>query len=250
MAMPYRKLDAAIRAVAESLSQPGDRSQALERIVTAARDNVSGTDYASITVRHLDDGLETIASSDPIAMALDELQYTLREGPCYDAVTADTITYSDDLADDSQWPRYGPGAAELGLNSQLAVRIAEDSRSITGLNLYSRSRKGFEDTDGMPGLFASQARIVLGYATHLQTLQGALDSRETIGQAVGILRERYQISAERAFEYLVRLSQNNNVKLRDVAASINAIDPEGPPAIDSGPPTSYPFGAVVSPPPA
>jgi hypothetical protein len=124
MAMPYRKLDAAIRAVAESLSQPGDRSQALERIVTAARDNVSGTDYASITVRHLDDGLETIASSDPIAMALDKLQYTLREGPCYDAVSADTITYSDDLADDSQWPRYGPRAAELGLNSQLAIPSA------------------------------------------------------------------------------------------------------------------------------
>jgi hypothetical protein len=244
--MPYRKLDAAIQAMTESLSQPGDKAQALERIVTAARDNVPGTDYASITVRHLDAGLETIASTDPIAVTLDELQYTLHEGPCYDAVTADTITYSDDLSDDPQWPRYGPGAAALGLNSQLAVRITEDSRSITGLNLYSRSRKGFEETDGMPGLFASHARIALGYATHVQSLRGALDSRETIGQAVGILRERYRLTPERAFEYLVRLSQNNNVKLRDVAASINSIDPDGPPANDSGAPDGYPFGGYGS----
>jgi AmiR/NasT family two-component response regulator len=98
----------------------------------------------------------------------------------------------------------------------------------------------------MPSLFASQARIVLGFATHLQSLQGALGSREVIGQAVGILRERYKISAERAFEYLVRLSQNNNVKLREVAASINSIDPLGPPAIDSGSPDSYPFGGYGS----
>ena len=197
-------------------------------------------------MRHEDDRLETIASTDPIAVTVDEMQYRLREGPCYDTVTADTITYSNDLGDDPHWPRYGPQAAELGLNSQLAVRIADGSSSVTGLNLYSRSRKGFEDVDSMPSMFAEQARISLGYAVHIESLKKALDSRETIGQAMGILRERYKITGERAFEYLVRLSQNNNVKLRDVAASINAIDPHGPPATDPGSPDAYPFGGYGS----
>jgi hypothetical protein len=239
--LPYRKLDAAIQAITASLAEPADVGQVLDRIVIAARDNVPGSNYASITVRHQDETLETVAATDPIVVAIDQMQYTLREGPSYDAVVADTLTYSNDLEGEAHWPRYGPRAAELGVRSQIAVRIVGDERSATVLNLYARERDGFEEIHGMPELLASQARIVLGYASHLESLRGALHSREAIGQAIGILRERYKINEDHAFQYLIRLSQNNNVKLRDVAASINGIDPHGPPAVDHGSPSSYPF---------
>jgi len=230
--MPYRKLDAAIQVVADSLAVPEDLDGALARIVTAARDNIAGTDYASITIRHQDGTLETAASTDPIAVAVDEMQYTLHEGPCYDVAIAETVTYANDLAVDPDWPRYGPRAAELGMRSQFAVRLADGRGTATGLNLYSRSLKAFEETEGMPELFASHARIALGYATELQSLKGAIGTREKIGQAIGILRERYKVSPDRAFDYLVRLSQNSNTKLRDIASTIVNIDPNGPPATD------------------
>jgi hypothetical protein len=58
---------------------------------------------------------------------------------------------------------------------------------VTGLNLYSRNRKAFGNAEGVPELFASHARVALGYATQLQTLQGVIGSRETIGKAIGII---------------------------------------------------------------
>jgi ANTAR domain-containing protein/GAF domain-containing protein len=233
--MPFRKLDEAMRAMAEALAQPGDLDQALDRIVNAAATTVPGADYASITVKRADGRLTTVAASGPIVREADELQYELREGPCYDAVTLDTTTYAPDLSRDPRWPRFGPKVAEMGLLSQMGLRLSRLEEEVTGLNLYSRSRKAFEDDDGLPELFASHARVALGYAMQLQTLHGAIGTRETIGKAIGIVMERYELTGERAFEFLIRLSQNSNVKLRDVAAGVievrrRADNGEGPPA--------------------
>jgi ANTAR domain-containing protein/GAF domain-containing protein len=218
--MPFRKFDDAMLAMGEALSHPGDLDKALDRIVQAAAGTVPGADYASITVRRADGRLITTAATAAIVREADELQYELGEGPCYDAVTVDTVTYSPDLSRDPQWPRFGPKVAEMGLLSQMGLRLINRDGEVTGLNLYSHSRKAFEDPEGLPELFASHARVALGYATQLQTLQGAIGSRETIGKAIGILMERYDLTSERAFEFLIRQSQNSNVKLRDVAADV------------------------------
>ncbi len=218
--MPFRKLDHSMRTMAEALSQPGDLDQALDRIVHAAASTVPGADYASITVKRAGGQLKTTTATAALVREADELQYELREGPCYEAVTVNATTYSPDLARDPRWPRFGPRAAEMGLLSQMAVRLTNRDDEVTGLNLYSHTRKAFEDSEGLPELFASHARVALGYATQLQTLQCAIGTRETIGKAIGILMERYDLTSERAFEFLIRQSQNSNVKLRDVAAEV------------------------------
>lgn len=99
----------------------------------------------------------------------------------------------------------------------MAVRLADQDDTISGLNLYSRAPNAFEHPDGLPQLFASHARVALGYATQLRTLKGTIGTRETIGKAIGMVMERYKISDERAFEFLIRHSQNTNTKLRDIA---------------------------------
>ena len=223
--MGFRKLDAQMRAVADALAQPGNLAQALDRIVHAASETIPGADYASITVRRSDGCLETVAATAQLVVEADKLQYSLREGPCYQAVTVDETSYARDLATDPDWPNFGPRAADMGLLSQMGVRLAEHGGSATGLNLYSRSRKAFEDSEGLPELFASHARVALGYASELQTLQGAIGSREIIGKAIGIVMERYRLSSERAFEFLIRTSQNSNIKMRDVAAGVVDIRP-------------------------
>jgi AmiR/NasT family two-component response regulator len=48
----------------------------------------------------------------------------------------------------------------------------------------------------------------------------ALQTRELIGQGIGIVMERYGLRADRAFDYLSRVSQSSNTKLRDVAADL------------------------------
>ncbi|WP_179276118.1 response regulator [Rhodococcus sp. 06-235-1A] len=52
------------------------------------------------------------------------------------------------------------------------------------------------------------------------TLRTALDTRGTIGRAVGILMSVYRIDADAAFTQLTELSQNTNRKARDLATMI------------------------------
>ncbi|HJZ06726.1 MAG TPA: ANTAR domain-containing protein, partial [Trebonia sp.] len=56
--------------------------------------------------------------------------------------------------------------------------------------------------------------------TLAEHLHKALDSRALIDQAIGIVMSRRGIGAEQAFDELSRESQNNNIKLRDLAGRI------------------------------
>ena len=169
--------------------------------------------------------MTTSAPTDPLTIQLDALQYELREGPCYDAVTEANVTYAADIGQDLRWPHFGPRAAALGVRSQMAIRLHADARTRTGLNLYSRQQAAFEEPDDVISLFASHARVALGYAKEVDNLTAAVFSRKLIGQAIGIVQERYQMSEERAFEFLVRVSQTSNIKLRVVAQEIVNLPP-------------------------
>src|SRR5262245_58726483 len=73
--------------IAASLADPVDQHAGLQLIVDTAVRNVPGADHASISIRRGDGSLETLAASDDLIRELDEIQYTLREGPCYTVVT-------------------------------------------------------------------------------------------------------------------------------------------------------------------
>lgn len=207
--------------VAASLSEPGNLADTLARISNTARDTVPGADFASITVRHKDGRLETLTTTDPVILQADAIQYELRQGPCYDAVTNSEMVYCADLGADTQWPDYSPRAHQLGLCSQVAVRLSDSHGTYTGLNLYSTEPDAFgADPMDVARLFSSHARVALGFARELDTLKGAVGTRQVIGEAMGIVMERYALTEERAFEFLIRMSQTSNVKLRDVAKGI------------------------------
>jgi AmiR/NasT family two-component response regulator len=86
--------------------------------------------------------------------------------------------------------------------------------------LYSRDRHAFDGSFEVAELFATQAALVLGFSRTIQNLNHALGSRTVIGQAVGIVMERYGMDQTRAFDYLSRLSQNSNTKLRIIADNL------------------------------
>jgi GAF domain-containing protein len=120
---------------------------------------------------------------------------------------------------DQRWPRYLPEAVRAGLRSQLAVRLFLDDRgTMGGLNLYSTTQETLDpDAEGIADLFAAHAAIALGRAREIANLHEALHSRKLIGQAIGVLMERYGVDEDHAFSFLVRASSHDNVKLRDVA---------------------------------
>ena len=196
------------------------REAALEILAASAAGNIPGVDFVSITVNRPDQSMCTVASTDPLAEQADSLQYELGEGPCYAAVTDDRFVLVNDLAAASDFPRYGPKAAALGLGAQAAIQLLHNGER-AGLNLYARHAGAFDrSTVELAELFATQGAALLGYAQQVEQLSEALHTRTDIGTATGILMERYTIDQNAAFAFLVRTSQSRNIKVRDLARHV------------------------------
>lgn len=183
-----------------------------------------GIDHASISITSRDGKIQTLAPTDDLAVRSDELQYEIGEGPCLDAVLEEPVVQADDVSTDLRWPVYGPRAAtELGIGSQLAFQFRAEPHVRAGFNLYSDRPHGLGIEDRqLAMLFANLAAAALGWSRQDDTLHQALETRNGIGQAIGIVMERYQLDQDRAFAFLVRTSQAGNIKLHQVAAGVVA----------------------------
>ena len=196
------------------------REDGLHTLAASATSNIPGVDFVSITLHDEDDAFRTVAASDPLAERLDALQYDLREGPCYAAVTDERFVLANDLSTAAAFPRYGIRAADLGVGSQAAIQLVHDGER-AGLNLYARRTGAFDrSTVQLAELFATQAAAVLEYAVQVEQLSEALHTRTDIATAVGIVMERYGVDRDRAFAFLVRNSNDRNVKIRELARQV------------------------------
>lgn len=196
---------------------PGDLDTTLNRITAAAVEVLPQVAYASITVKYDDGRLETVAPTDELIVELDAAQYELREGPCYEAASDTVHVISSHLAEDARFPRYAPVAVAAGIGGQAGIRLYDAKASNGALNLYAEDAGAFDDFDAVSELFAHQSAMALAYAKQVTDLKAAVESRQVIGQAVGIVMERYHLDDARAFGFLTRLSSHANIKLRVVA---------------------------------
>ena len=202
-----------------SAEGPRPREVALTRLAISAAHNIPGVEFASITVYERDGSLRTVAASDALARKADELQYELREGPCYAAVTEDRVVVANDVTA-GMFPRYGPKAAALGVRAQAAMQLVSNGQR-AGLNLYARRAQTFDHaTIQVAELFANQAAALLEYVEQVEQLSEAVHTRTDIGTTVGIIMERYQVDRDRAFAFLVRNSQDRNIKVRHLAQRV------------------------------
>jgi len=215
---PERALDMAAR-IAESVSGR-DLDETLRSLTRAAVETLPGVDDATISIRHQDGSLRSYGFTSEFLEELDVWQFLNAEGPCYDGVTNNAFSTCGDLRNDPRYPSYGSHAAAAGVRSQAGLRIFEAPRVLGGLNLYSRSVGALSDIAFLAELFSAHARSAITYASQIDGLREAITSRQLIGQAVGILMERFDLPEDRAFAFLARLSSDRNVKLRLVAQEI------------------------------
>jgi hypothetical protein len=213
-------LDAAQRMTAAL--KPADVDHTFVQVTAVALEVLPQVHHASISVQHPGGRLETSAPTSPLACDLDQAQYDFQEGPCYEVATAAFHVVSPDLATDERFPRYAPAAVVSGIRSQVALRLFDGKKAQAGLNLYSHDVGAFDDLGSLVTLFTSQAGLAISYSYEIAHLREALRTRTLIGQAVGMLMERYALTEERAFAFLTRMSQHRNVKLRAVAEELIA----------------------------
>ncbi len=208
-------------------------AEALEHVVRATFAVLPDADVVSVTLRSEDGRLHTPVETDPIGVELDRLQYLFGHGPCLEAAREGTAhKYSGDMANEPAWPQFGPAAAELGFASVLSTALLPDAippRLSGALNVFSRERGKLGDdiTRDRALLLAAHASLALAHTEAVQLaelreaqLRRAIDSRDVIGQAKGILMQRRGISADEAFDLLRRMSQDLNVKLAALAHTL------------------------------
>jgi hypothetical protein len=217
--MRDERLVETMRQLSKSLA-PRALDDTLSNITATAVELLPEVEYASITVLHQDGTLETIAPTDDVLLGIDAAQYQLREGPCYQAAVDTVHVISPDLAADERFPQYAPVAVAAGIQAQAGLRLFDAPKSNGALNLYSRNVGAFDELESVGALFAHQSATAIAYAYEIRNLEEALRTRKTIGQAIGIVMERYKLPEQRAFAFLTRLSQTSNTKLRQIAQDI------------------------------
>jgi ANTAR domain len=108
-----------------------------------------------------------------------------------------------------------------GIESILSLRLFADVTTMGALNMYSTRIDAFDDRDLAIGtIFAAHAAVAWSTSQKIENLEGGLISRQLIGQAVGLLMARQNVSESEALNVLKGASQRLNIKLRQVAENI------------------------------
>jgi GAF domain-containing protein len=216
------------------LAAGGDLRSFLGDLVHLAARQVRHAEACGLTLTRDGSGV-TVASTGPLADRADERQYEVGVGPCLEAMRSGRVVRVGDMATEERWAPYPARAAQLGVRSSLSLPLVVEGHSSGALNLYATQPEGFSAEDEATAAgWAEQATGALAVALRIadsdsraESLLGGLDSRATIGQAVGLLMARERCTAEQAFDLLRIASQRRNVKLRDVAAGVVAAFEEG-----------------------
>lgn len=204
--------------LARELQQEDDVHAVLSGIVYAALDLIPGTAHASISLVTGRKKVDSEAASGDLARQVDALQNSTGQGPCLDAAYQERVVRVPDLSQEDRWPDFSRGAVKLGARSMLSFQLFVEGDRLGALNLYGEGPEAFDAESEQAGLLvAAHAAVAFADSQKISQLGEALESRQLIGQAEGILMERYKITAEQAFLLLTRASSRSNVKLRDIA---------------------------------
>ncbi len=213
----------------------GDVDATLRAVTASAVATVPHASECSISYVTGRREVESRASTGDLSREVDALQGRLGEGPCLDAVWEEEVVRVDDVAAEQRWPRFAREAAALGAGSMMCSQLFVSGDQLGALNLYSRDPGVFDDEAQEIGMMlAAHAAVAIAGAEHEQNLRRAVDRRDLIGQAEGILMERYEITADQAFGVLARVSQQTDRRLADIARGLDDTGtvPGGPQRFD------------------
>lgn len=223
-----RKHDLAQRMaeLARSAAAPRTVEDVLADVTTAAKELIPGVDTAGVLLVGKGGSFESLAGTSELPHKLDELQMRFEEGPCVQAALDDLIVRTDDFENEERWPKYSRAAVELGILSGLSFKLYTADRTAGALNLFAFQPRAFSGDDETVGvILAAHAAAAILASRQGQQLHSALSTRDRIGQAKGIIMERYKVDDVQAFGMLRKLSQDSNTRLIDIAQQV--IDTRG-----------------------
>jgi GAF domain-containing protein len=203
--------------------------ETLHRIATLATEAVPPTVAVGLSLLDERGHVSTSVYTDPLSPEVDEAQYRDQQGPCLEAFRKGaTVRVDDTRQTRDDWPAFSEKAAARGVLSVLSIPLLTPHGSVGALNLFATEAGAYtEESEAAAADFGTQASVAITNALAYwrvfdltEGLRAAIQSRETIGLAKGLIMAANKCSSDEAFHILVRASQRENVKLRDLAARI------------------------------
>jgi anti-anti-sigma factor len=200
---------------------------ALKLVVTMAQAVVAAADGVSITLPR-EGAFVTVAASDGTVLLMDHDQYETGEGPCLDAATLGVRFHVESLREEQRWSMFAPRALARGIQSILSTPLTTERGPIGALNVYSRQVGAFAEHERRwTDQFAREAAVVVASAvvenvddTLTAQIAQALQSREVIAIAQGIVMHRDGTSRHGAEVVLRDASRRSGRPLRDVCEAL------------------------------
>ncbi|SDP28702.1 GAF domain-containing protein [Nakamurella panacisegetis] len=218
---------AALAELALTIKRQGagtdDDGKALAVIAEGAVSAIGGAQHAAVVVLTAAGQLEAPAAHGDLPALILQLQNEIGEGPTLDAVTQTGQIVLRDVHTDTRWPAFTAGARQWGVRSILCTPLAVQDEVFGSLSLLSTQPDAFDSESAvLAAVFAAHATLALSGVRQVRHLNAKADSRDIIGQAKGILMERHKLTSAQAFQTLIRLSQNHNIKLRALCEQLTS----------------------------
>jgi GAF domain-containing protein len=218
---PGHTLALRMAELARAVAPPRSVEDVLSGVTAAAVELIPGVAAAGVLLITKGGKFETHGGTSELPHQLDVLQEKFQEGPCLEAAVDELIVRSDDFATESRWPRYSRAVLELGVRSGLSFKLYTSDRTAGALNLFGLEPNVFNsESEAIGSVLAAHGAAAILASRHGEQLKSALTTRDVIGQAKGIIMERFKVDVVRAFELLRELSQSENIRLVDVAQRI------------------------------
>lgn len=218
-----RQLAARMGELARAVAVPATAEEIFSHVTSAAVELIPGVDTAGILLITAGGKFESHAGTSTLPHELDKLQELFDEGPCLAAAVEDVMVRTDDFRRETRWPAYSTAAVEIGVLSGMSFRLYTADRTAGALNLFGFEPQDWdEDARTTGSVLASHAAAAILAHRQSEQLQSALASRDRIGQAKGIIMERYGVDDVRAFDMIRRLSQEGNARVVDIAERVIA----------------------------
>jgi len=207
--------------LARNTALPRNIDDVLAGVTTAVVEMIPATDTCGVLLIGKGRKFSSLYGTSDLIYKLDALQEEFGEGPCISAAVDELIVRTDDFAQEQRWPRYSPAMVDLGVRSGLSFKLYTGATTAGALNLFSLRPHAFNgESEAIGAVLAAHAASAIIASRHGEQLEAALNTRDTIGQAKGVIMERFKVDAVRAFDMLRELSQTSNTRLIDIAQRV------------------------------
>jgi GAF domain-containing protein len=214
--------------LARTAAAPRSVEDVLSDVTAAALELVPGTDTAGVLLIGKGGKWDSMGGTSDLPHLLDELQMKYNEGPCVEAALDDLIVRTEDFRTDERFPNWSPAVVELGVLSGVSFKLYTANRTAGALNLFAFKPNAFDgESETFGTVLAAHAAAAILASREGEELQSALSTRDRIGQAKGIIMERYNVDDIQAFDMLRKLSQDSNIRLVDIAQRVIETRGEG-----------------------